>query len=316
LHYRNFLEIGDLSPPELRLVLDKAAAVKKNPQAFAHSLSGKMLAYYSQKPSTRTKLSLQAAVSQLGGSFADMAGSHLSGGHENVTHTAKVVSKYADFVAARVFSQSFLEEFAAHSAVPVINALSDIEHPCQALADLETVLETAGPSAKIAFVGDGNNVCASLAIGACMLGLEMRVASPRGYGLPETIVNQCKSYGGKLELFESPSDAVSGADVVYTDVWVSMGDEAESEKRAEAFKGFTVTQELMELAVPGAVFMHCLPCIEGAEVASEVINGPSSVVFQQAENRLHSQKALLLFIAGGEKPWTGSGAMPARLATC
>ena len=316
LHYRSLLEIGDLSPPELELVLDKAAAVKKNPAAFSHSLSGKMLAYYSEKPSTRTKLSLQAAIQQLGGSFADMAGSHLSGGHESVAHTAKVVSNYADFIAARVFSQSFLEEFAEHSQVPVINALSDCEHPCQALADLLTILETAGPSAKIAFVGDGNNVCTSLAIGASMLGMEMRVASPQGYGLAANAVNQCKSHGGKLALFESPADAVAGADVVYTDVWVSMGDEAEAQKRAEAFAGFTVTQELMGLASPGAVFMHCLPCVEGAEVAAEVINGPASVVFQQAENRLHAQKALLLFISGGGKPWPAVGATPARLATC
>lgn len=295
----HFLSVTDLQESELRSVISRAAEVKKDPRGFSAAMAGKGLAYYSEKASTRTKLSFQAAAYQMGGFYMEMDGCHFSNGKEGARDTAKVVSKYAAFLAARVHSHALLEELALFSEIPVINALSEKEHPCQSLADLQTISEQKPGKPIIAFVGDGNNVCASLALGACMLGLRVRVASPKEFELPPDVVEKCGCYNGTLELFNDPRAAVEGADVVYTDVWVSMGDEAEAEKRLRAFEGFRVSTGLMALADEQAIFMHCLPANKGLEVTKEVIEGPQSIVYQQAENRLHSQKALLLHLSGG-----------------
>ncbi len=292
----HFLSISDVEPHSLEGILRKATEIKKNPLGFSAALSRKGLAYYSEKPSTRTRLSFQAAVQQMGGFYMELSNGHSQNGKEDACDTAKVVSKYADFLAARVYEHELLEEFARHSGIPVINGLSDSEHPCQALADLQTIRELKPGKRVIAFVGDGNNVCASLAIGACMLGYNVKVASPPGFELPDDIIAKCCYYDGSIELFSGAREAVEGADVVYTDVWVSMGDESEAQKRLQAFQGFQVNDELIGLAKKDAVFMHCLPAVKGQEVTKEVIDGPQSVVFQQAENRLHSQKALLLHL--------------------
>lgn len=292
---RHFLSITDLTLGELQSLLHNASQLKKSAR-HSSELQGKALAYYSEKPSTRTKLSFQAAIQQLGGWYLDMTGAHISSGKEDARDTARVVSAYADFFAARVFNHSVLEEFAEYSAIPVINALSKFEHPCQALADLLTILEKKGKGATIAFVGDANNVCNSLALGACMLHLTLRVASPTGFELEKRVQEKCGEYSGTLETFSQPEQAVAGADVVYTDAWVSMGDETQKQERLEKFKQFQVNEQLMGLAKKDAAFMHCLPATKGQEVTTQVIEGPQSLVFEQAENRLHTQKALLLHL--------------------
>lgn len=296
---KHFLSITDITPVQLEALLQKAAQLKNSKQ-HSYPLSDKALAYYSEKPSTRTKLSFQAAIQQLGGSYLDMTGSHASSGKEDAADTARVVSAYANFLAARVFSHSTLEQFAQNSSIPVINALSDAEHPCQALADLLTIAENKGKHATVAFVGDGNNVCNSLALGACMLGLSVKVASPQGFELAESVREKCGSYCGKLETFSNAEQAVIGADAVYADTWISMGSENEKEARMEKFAPFQVNSQLMALAKSDAVFMHCLPATKGQEVTTQVIEGTQSIVFEQAENRLHAQKALLLSLAGSD----------------
>lgn len=297
----HFLSIADLGTNGLQKVLGMASTVKKTPSRFSRLLAGKGLAYYSEKPSTRTKLSFQAAILQMGGHYLDMADSHLSSGKEDAYDTSHVVSKYADFLAARVFKHKILEEFSASSSIPVINALSEKEHPCQALADLQTLLELKGKTATVAFVGDGNNVCTSLALGACMIGMNVHVSSPKGFELEHWILETCRQYAGCLELFDDPFHAVKDTDAVYTDVWMSMGDEREKQEgREQAFNGFQVNAEMMSLAKKEAVFMHCLPALKRHEVSRDVIEGPQSVVFEQAENRLHAQKALLAYLAHKE----------------
>lgn len=294
---RHFLSIADLQPAELTNIFESAKALKSGNSGTATALLGKGLVYYSEKPSTRTKLSFGAAIQTLGGYFLDMSGSQLSAGKEDVADTARTVGKYAHFLAARVYRHSLLEELARHSTIPVINALSEREHPCQALADLLTIHERKGSNARIAFVGDGFNVAASLALGGCMLGHEVHVATPPDFTLSNEIVSKCKNYSGTLTTHTTPKEAVTAADVVYTDVWTSMGQEEEKISREQAFAGFQVNSELMAHAAPGAIFMHCLPAFKGKEVTGEVFESPASVVFDQAENRMHAQKALLLFLA-------------------
>lgn len=295
---RHFLSVADLSTEELKDVLKRADALKKEGRTPRQDLKGASLAFYTEKPSTRTRLSFQAAVQQLGGYFMDMAGAHISSGKEDVSDTAKMVGLYADFLAARVFQHGLLKELAQHAPIPVINALSDVEHPCQALADVQTIMEHKGRKAKVAYVGDGNNVCASLALACSMTGLQMRVATPKGFGLDADILKKCARFGDFLHCSNEPKEAVDEVDVVYTDVWVSMGDEAEKKARLSAFKGFQVDEKLMKHAAKDAVFMHCLPAQKGLEVSRDVIEGPASVVLSQAENRLHAQKALLLLLHG------------------
>ncbi|MDO8339643.1 MAG: ornithine carbamoyltransferase [Candidatus Burarchaeum sp.] len=295
----HLLSITDIDVPT---ALALAAKAKAKPQQFSHSLNGKTLAAIFEKPSTRTKLSFQVAITQLGGHFAEITGAHLLNGHEDAHDTANTIGQYADFLLARVHSHGQLEELAAHSPIPVINGLSDAEHPCQALADLLTIGELKGKKGvKVAFVGDCNNVCNSLLLGCALTGIDISVASPQGFGPKGEIIAKAAAYakdsGSIIDYTCSPELAVKDADAVYTDVWVSMGEEQKAEEKASAFAGFQITQELMALAKPDAIFMHCLPAQKGKEVAKEVIEGPQSAIFQQAANRLHVQKAVLLMLA-------------------
>jgi ornithine carbamoyltransferase len=225
------------------------------------------------------------------------------GKRESVADISGALCRYVDIIMARVFQHSVLEELVVHATVPVINALSDLEHPCQIMADLLTFLEYKKKlkGLKLAFVGDGeNNVTHSLAIAAGLLGIDFRVANPKAYSMKRSIVEEAKKFakksGGKISEFSNPKDAVTGVDVIYTDTWISMGDETEKAKRLKAFFGFQVTQKLMKEAKPNAVFMHDMPAYRGNEVSTEVIDGPQSIIFDQAENRLHAQKGIMVFL--------------------
>jgi ornithine carbamoyltransferase len=268
-------------------------------------LAGKTLAMIFEKPSLRTRVSFEVAMRQLGGGAIYLNQAEVGlGQREPVRDVARVLSRYVDVIAARVYEHDTLVGLARHADAPVINALSDEEHPCQAMADLLTVLERHGSlrGVRLAFIGDGFNVAQSLAEACALTGVSFAMASPAGYSLPESIVRvvteSAREHGGTLEIYESPEDAVRGADVVYTDVWASMGQEDTYAMRKEAFSGYAVTTQIMALAKPSAIFMHDLPAHRGEEVMDDVIEGPQSVVFDQAENRLHAQKAILALIAG------------------
>ncbi|OGG73676.1 ornithine carbamoyltransferase [Candidatus Kaiserbacteria bacterium RIFCSPLOWO2_01_FULL_54_20] len=301
LHGRSFLSIADVSPAELTSILTTARAQKK--RKFPNSLRGKSLALLFEKPSLRTKVSFSVAIAQLGGHSVYLGQNEVGlGQRESIADVARTLSRYVQGIVARVFAHQSLIELAEHAKVPVINALSDVEHPCQALADFLTIQEHKKTirGLRIAYVGDGNNIAASLAQGAVMLGADFVIASPKRYELPGSIVRTAHGFtktGGSFSKANTPEDAVRGADVVYTDVWTSMGDEP-SKQRTSAFKGYQVTSKLMALAKKDAIFMHDLPAHRGEEVVDEVIDGPQSVVFDQAENRLHAQRALLHLVLG------------------
>jgi ornithine carbamoyltransferase len=268
-------------------------------------MAGKTLALIFEKPSLRTRVSFDVAMQQLGGQAVYLNQAEVGlGQREPVADVARVLSRYVNVIAARTYEHRTLLDLARFADVPVINALSDEEHPCQALADLLTVLERLGTlrGVRLAFVGDGFNVAASLAAGAALTGVSFAMASPEGYELPDgplrAIRESAARHGAEIELFDDPGEAIRGADVVYTDVWASMGQEDSYAQRKEAFAGFTVTANLMALAKPTAIFMHDLPAHRGDEVTDDVIEGKQSVVFDQAENRLHAQKAILALVAG------------------
>jgi len=270
-------------------------------------LGGKTLALLFEKPSLRTRVSFDVAMQQLGGHALYLSPAEVGlGEREPVADVARVLSRYVDAIAARTFKHETVEELARWADVPVINALSDGEHPCQALADLLTIYEKKDRwrGLVLAFVGDGNNVARSLMLGSAMVGMEFRIASPQGYCVSRALVDKAESLaaasGAAVVCVESPQEAVRGADVVYTDVWASMGQEKEQVERRRAFSGYQVNAELLALASPDAIVMHDLPAHRGEEIADEVIEGPQSVVFDQAENRLHAQKAVLALILGGE----------------
>ena len=293
----NLLSIADINIPKALLLAEQ---VKKNPEAYKHSLDGLTLAAIFEKPSTRTWLSFAVGAKQLGCNFLELPDAHMLSGHEDGFDTANTIAQYADFLLARVYSHEQLAALAAHSPIPVINGLSDIEHPCQALADLLTIKEHKGlANVKVAYIGDANNVCNSLLLGCAALGIEIAVASPKGYGPKAWVLEKAK--GAKVSVSAKPALAVKGADAVYTDVWASMGEEKMKGEKLKAFSGFCVTPHLMSLAKPNAIFMHCLPAQKGVEVSKEVIEGPQSVVFAQAANRLHVQKAMLLMLADAAK---------------
>ena len=267
------------------------------------ALAGKTLALLFEKPSLRTRVSFHVAMRQLGGDCIYLSPAEVGlGTREPVEDVARVLSRYVDCIAARTFAHETVEALARWSDVPVINALSEGEHPCQALADLLTVREKKGrlQGISVAFVGDGNNTARSLCLGAAMSGMEFRFAAPEGYDLPPGIVARAEALaaasGGSVTCLRDPREAATGAEVVYTDVWASMGREEESAARREAFQGYQVDAAMMSLAKPDAVFMHDLPAHRGEEVSAEVMEGPQSVVFDQAENRLHAQKAALALI--------------------
>jgi ornithine carbamoyltransferase len=259
-----------------------------------------------EKPSLRTRVSFEVAMRQLGGYTIYLSPAEIGlGKRESPQDVASVLCRYADVIAARTFSHKMVEELARHADVPVINALDDVEHPCQALADLLTIFEKKGElkGLKVAYIGDGNNVANSLMLACTLMGINFNIASPEGYNVAENILNAAKEYalGNGAEIFctAKPLEAAAGADVIYTDVWTSMGQETESEKRRQVFAGYQITQEVLDQAKEDAIFMHPLPAHHGEEVTDDVLYSPCSVVFDQAENRMHAQKALLAEMLGG-----------------
>ena len=298
---KHLLSIADLSIEEVEAFIRRAVDLKGGPSPQV--MAGKSAALLFEKPSLRTKVSFDIAVHQLGGHPLYLGKDEVGMGvREPVSDTARILSRYVDVIIVRTFAQSTLETLAQYSSVPVINALSDDEHPCQALADLLTVYEKKGglKGTTIAYIGDGNNVAVSLALAVVSVGANFTIAAPPGYHMPDAamdeVIRRGRVTGVRVTLTESPQDAVRGADVVYTDVWTSMGQEEETERRREAFKGYSVDPELLALAGDGALFMHPLPAHPGEEISEGLLEHPQSVVFDQAENRLHAQKAVLLEI--------------------
>ena len=304
---KDFLSVLDFDATDLEHCLDLAAQVKADrplglQAPTAHVLNGRHVATLFDKPSLRTRTTFEIAIRELGGHVVGLQPDVALGRREPVADVARNLERWVDAVVIRTFSQVVMQEFAAAAPrLHVINALTDEEHPCQALADFLTLRERFGPlkGKTLAFVGDGNNIAASIAHAAAMLGVNCHVASPELYQLRHGVVQQATAvarHGARLRLFTDPADAVAGADAVYTDVWTSMGQESETEARRQAFGGFQVNEELMAAAKPGALFMHCLPAHRGEEVTADVFESDASVVFDQAENRLHGQKALLLML--------------------
>ncbi len=298
---KDLLSILDLSQEEILHLVDWSLKLKDlGNRGIPHRpLVGKTLGLLFEKPSTRTRVSFQAGMYQLGGEVIFMSPSELQIGRgETVADTARVLSRYLDIVALRTYRHETIEEFATHASIPVINALSDRFHPCQVLADLVTIQETLGNwrGIKVAFVGDGNNVAASWINLAARLNLEVVLATPPGYEPPQDTLETAQREGARVQITHDATQAVEGAQVVYTDVWVSMGQDREREERIRALAPYQVTPQLMEIAGPRAIFMHCLPAHRGEEVVDEVIDGPRSAVWDQAENRLHLQKALMLML--------------------
>ncbi|HET7700339.1 MAG TPA: ornithine carbamoyltransferase [Candidatus Limnocylindria bacterium] len=302
---RHFTSIADLDVDELAHLLDLALALKRERTADA-PLQGRTLAQIFEKPSLRTRLSFDIGMTQLGGHCVYLSPQEVGlGRRESVADVARVVSRMVDGVVLRTNSHETIEEFARYATIPVINGLSDLSHPCQGLADILTVTEKKGPDLRgvtIAYVGDGNNVVHSLMLCAALRSARMRVATPAGFEPQARYVELASSFaratGGSFELVHDPVAAVRDADVVYTDVWTSMGQEQEYERRRRAFQGYQVNAELLRHAKPDAVVMHDLPAHRGEEITDEVMDGPQSVVFDQAENRLHAQKAVLCWLLG------------------
>jgi ornithine carbamoyltransferase len=301
---RHFLSLGDVTPAEMSALLDDAEALKRDPIPRDPPLRGRALAMIFEKPSLRTRLSFDVAMRDLGGHSSYLSPQEVGlGRRESVSDVARVVSRYVHIVVLRTFAHETLEEFAKWSTVPVINGLSDLSHPCQGLADIFTIRERKGRLDRVvaAYVGDGNNVAHSLMLGAAKTGMTLRVASPEGFEpLPryrELADAAARSTGATVTYGADPIAAVTGADVIYTDVWTSMGQEQEYERRRRAFQGFQVNRELLARAKPDAIVLHDLPAHRGEEITDEVIDGPQSAVFDQAENRLHAQKAVLRWIA-------------------
>lgn len=300
---RDYLSVDDLSPAELASILELAGKVKADPAAYVDRLRGRSVALVFEKPSTRTRVSFEVGVAELGAHPLVISSSDLQLGRgETIEDTGRVLSRYVDAIVLRTFEQERLELLASAASVPVVNSLSDFEHPCQALADLFTVRERLGePQGRsLTYLGDGNNVAHSLLLAGAKVGMRVRVATPPGFGpIPQVVKRAAEiaaETGGSVEVLHDPIEAASDADVLYTDVWASMGQEDEADERELVFRGYQVDERLVDLASPGVVVMHCLPAHRGMEIAAEVIDGPRSAVWDQAENRLHTQKALLLFL--------------------
>jgi ornithine carbamoyltransferase len=303
---RGLLTGTEFSPTQVRELFHLAADIKARPDRYRGALTGRFLALIFEKPSLRTRVTFEVGIASLGGGsvFLDHTASRL-GERESIRDVARNLERWVQGIVARTFAQEAIEELAVHSTIPVINALSDRYHPCQALADFFTVEEQFGPAAagrglKLAYVGDGNNVCHSLLVAGARLGAHVAVATPPGYAPDAAIVTAARRVAretrAKIEILHSPEEAVAGAQAVYTDVWASMGQEHEAAERAQTFLPYQVNERLMALAVPDAVFLHCLPAHRGAEVADSVIESAASRVYDQAENRLHVQKAILLML--------------------
>jgi ornithine carbamoyltransferase len=297
---RDLLTGMEWNPAQVRALFALAAEMKARPDQFRSSLAGRVLILLFEKPSLRTRVTFEVGIANLGGSsvFLDHTASRLNE-REPTRDIAKNLERWVQGIIARVFAQETLDELAVNANVPVINALSDRFHPCQALADYLTLEERFGGlrGLKLAYVGDGNNMCHSLLTFGARTGAHVRVATPEGYEPADDVLAEAKRVAretrGKIELFRSPEDAVAGAQAVYTDVWASMGQESEAAERERIFSGYQVNEALFSLAAPNAVFLHCLPAHRGLEVAPEVIDSPRSIIYDQAENRLHVQKAIL-----------------------
>jgi ornithine carbamoyltransferase len=296
----DFLTIADLTPDDFQRLLTIASRLK-TARRSAQPLAGKTLGMIFQKPSLRTRVSFDMAMLQLGGHALYLSPQEIGlGQRESVADVARVLSRYVDAIMARVFEHAHIVELASYSPVPVINGLSEREHPCQALADLFTVYEKLNDlrGVKLTFLGDGNNVARSLMFACALTGMDFVIASPRGYQLNDDSVTRASALaektGGKISLLEDPEIAVQGADVLYTDVWASMGQEEEAKARAQVFPPYQLNMSLLARAKPGALVMHCLPAHRGQEITDEVVDGANSVVFDQAENRMHAQKAILV----------------------
>lgn len=300
----HFLSAADLARPAAEALLGRAAALKAEWRAGGPSsvpLRGTTLALVFEKPSLRTRVAFEAGMTQLGGHASYLSANDIDmGGRESVADVAKNLSRWVQVIAARVFRHQTVEELARYASIPIINALSDREHPCQALADMLTLSEHTGALSgrRLAYVGDGNNVCHSLMLLGPALGVDISVACPPDYRPAPDMTTRARSlandYGTTVEILDSPEEAVAGADAIYTDVWASMGQEHEAARRRPVFLPYQLNADLLAQARPGALAMHCLPAHRGEEISADVIDGPQSVVFDQAENRLHVQKALLL----------------------
>lgn len=293
----HLISISDLTHEEIDKLLDLAARVKEERGQYLDALKGMSLAMIFEKPSTRTRVSFEVAMTELGGhalylNYADLQ----LGRSETICDTASVLSRYVHAIMARVYRHETVRELARCADVPVINALSDMEHPCQLLADMLTIRERKGDLKDlcIAWIGDGNNVCNSLILGSAITGMNLAVACPAGYEPDAGIVARANELGSGVLITNDPIEAASGADVLYTDVWVSMGDETEEEKRLRDFSGFQINNDLLSYAKSDCIVLHCLPAHRGQEISAEVLDGEHSAVLDQAENRLHAQKALLM----------------------
>ena len=298
---RSFTRVADWSRDELLEVLELADELKRLQQAREehHLLPGRTLGMIFQKPSTRTRVSFEVGIYQLGGTGLYLSAGELQLGRgETIRDTAVVLSRYLDAIMIRTFAQSDVEELAANASIPVINGLTDSAHPCQALADVMTIRERFGrlEGVKVVYLGDGNNVCASLMVACAKLGMEFVAATPADYRPDEEAVRIAREIGGTVELVDDPRAAVTGADVLYTDVWTSMGQEGEREQRLQDLAGFGIDSELVEQAGDEAIVLHCLPAHYGEEITEDVLYGPQSAAWDQAENRLHAQKALMALV--------------------
>ncbi|WAM34690.1 ornithine carbamoyltransferase [Caldicellulosiruptor morganii] len=305
---RHFLSLNDLTKDEILYLVELACRLKSEVKKgfFFPYLKNKALGLIFTKASTRTRVSFEVGINQLGGYSLYLGKNDLQLGRgETIEDTAKVLSRYLDLIVIRTYAQSEVEEFAKYSSIPVINGLTDDWHPTQIIADFQTIFEEKGrlKDLKIAYVGDGNNVAATLLVGASKLGFDMAVATPKGNEIKNEVISfakdEAKKSGSNLIFTYNPAEAVKNADVVYTDTWVSMGQEEEKEKRIKDFEGYQVTRDLMKLAKEDAIFLHCLPAYRDFEVSSEVIDGPQSRVFDEAENRLHAHKAIMIFVSLG-----------------
>ena len=297
----NLISIADLSGEDILRLIQSAEAFRARRGRHGQPLEGKSLAMIFEKPSTRTRVSLEVAAWELGGHPLYLSANDLQLGRgETIADTARVLSRYVHGITARVHAHGTVLQLAEHASVPVINALSDWEHPLQILADLQTIRQNfqALDGLQIGWIGDGNNVCNSLILASAILRMEITVASPPGYGPKAEILEEARALGGSPQVVEEPEEAAGGADVLVTDTWVSMGDEAEEAERLRVFGRYQINSQLMDLAGDGAIALHCLPAHRGQEITDEVMDGPRSRVFDEAENRMHTSKAVMAWLMG------------------
>ena len=300
---RDFISLQDFNEDEILHLLDLTKKIKKTRSLYSDFLIGKTIGLLFQKPSNRTRVSFEVGVHQLGGNCLYLGPDEINlGVRESTPDVAKTLSRYLDGIVARTFTHQDVIDLAKYSTIPIINGLSDFSHPCQALTDIFSIREKFGKikGLTMAYIGDGNNVCHSLMFGCAKTGMHMNIATPKGYEPPANVEKIAKSYaqktGAKISIHNDPQKAAKNADVIYADVWVSMGQENESEKRLNDFDGFQINNKLTKLANKDFIFMHCLPAHRGEEVTADVIDGRHSIVFDQAENRLHTQKAILIYL--------------------